>query len=66
MHHAKEISKWDEHDWLIDKGNTPLVDMVYNVNADMVHYNLATIFQCQSCRTNNLWIQLHASWRHEV
>jgi hypothetical protein len=34
---------------------------VYNVSADMVHYNLATTFQCQSYRKNNLWIQLHAS-----
>ncbi|CAK9215131.1 unnamed protein product [Sphagnum troendelagicum] len=54
---AKEISKWGVRDWLINKGDAPLVDMVYNASADMVDYNLSTIFQSQSCGTNYLRIQ---------
>ncbi|KAH9563472.1 hypothetical protein CY35_05G127800 [Sphagnum magellanicum] len=54
---AKEISRWGARDWLIHKGDAPLVDMVYNGSADMVDYNLATIFQSQNCGTNYLRIQ---------
>jgi expansin (peptidoglycan-binding protein) len=56
---AKEISRWGARDWLIHKGDAPLVDMVYNGSADMVDYNLATIFQSQNCGTNYLRIQVH-------
>jgi hypothetical protein len=54
---AKQISKWGVRDWLINKGDAPLVDMVYNASADMVDYNLSTIFQSQNCGTNYLRIQ---------
>ncbi len=56
---AKQISKWGVRDWLINKGDAPLVDMVYNASADMVDYNLSTIFQSQDCGTNYLRIQVH-------
>ncbi len=56
---AKQISKWGVRDWLINKGDAPLVDMVYNASADMVDYNLSTIFQSQNCGTNYLRIQVH-------
>ncbi len=55
---AKEIARWGARDWLLNKGDSPLVDMVYYGNADMVDYNLSTIFQSQNCGTNYLRIQV--------
>ncbi|KAH9536221.1 hypothetical protein CY35_17G097100 [Sphagnum magellanicum] len=54
---AKQIAKWGARDWLINKGDSPLVDMVYYGSADMVDYNLSTIFNLQDCGTNYLRIQ---------
>jgi patatin-like phospholipase/acyl hydrolase len=54
---AKEIARWGARDWLLNKGDSPLVDMVYYGNADMVDYNLSTIFQSQNCGTNYLRLQ---------
>ncbi len=50
---AKEISKWGAVDWLSRKGDSPLVDMVFNASADMVDYNLAIMFQAQNNASNN-------------
>jgi hypothetical protein len=55
---AKEIARWGARDWLLNNGDSPLVDMVYYGNADMVDYNLSTIFQSQNCGTNYLRIQV--------
>jgi hypothetical protein len=55
---AKQIAKWGARDWLINKGDSPLVDMVYYGSADMVDYNLSTIFNLQNCGTNYLRIQV--------
>ena len=56
---AKEIAKWGVVDWLVNKGEAPLVDMVFNASADMVDYNLSIIFQSQDCSHNYLRIQVY-------
>lgn len=55
---AREMAKWGVGDWLSNKGEAPLVDMVYNASADMVDYNLAIMFQSQQCSSNYLRIQV--------
>jgi hypothetical protein len=56
---AKEVAKWGVVDWLVNKGEAPLVDMVFNASADMVDYNLSIIFQSQNCFHNYLRIQVY-------
>jgi len=55
---AREVAKWGLKDWLANKGEAPLVDMVFNANADMVDYNLSIMFQSQKCPSNYLRIQV--------
>ena len=55
---AREMAKWGLVDWLSNKGEAPLVDMVFNASADMVDYNLAVMFQSQHCSSNYLRIQV--------
>lgn len=56
---ARDVAKWGLVDWLANKGEAPLVDMVFNASADMVDYNLSIIFQSQQCPANYLRIQVH-------
>jgi hypothetical protein len=55
---AREVAKWGIVDWLSNKGEAPLMDMVFNASADMVDYNLAIMFQSQQCSSNYLRIQV--------
>ena len=55
---AREVAKWGTVDWLSNKGEAPLMDMVFNASADMVDYNLAIMFQSQQCSSNYLRIQV--------
>lgn len=55
---AREVARWGPKDWLVNKGDAPLVDMVFNANADMVDYNLSITFQTQQCSANYLRIQV--------
>lgn len=54
---ARDVAKWGIVDWLANKGEAPLVDMVFNASADMVDYNLSIMFQSQQCASNYLRIQ---------
>ena len=56
---AREMARWGAGDWLSNKGEAPLIDMVFNASADMVDYNLSIIFQSQQCPSNYLRIQVH-------
>lgn len=55
---ARDVAKWGIVDWLANKGEAPLVDMVFNASADMVDYNLSIMFQSQQCASNYLRIQV--------
>lgn len=55
---AKEVARWGAKDWLTNRGEVPLVDMVFNASAEMVDYNLSIIFQSQECSSNYLRIQV--------
>ncbi|CAK9205454.1 unnamed protein product [Sphagnum troendelagicum] len=54
---AREAARWGVIDWLVNKSDAPLVDMVFNASADMVDYNLSIMFQSQQCGANYLRIQ---------
>jgi hypothetical protein len=55
---AREAARWGVIDWLVNKSDAPLVDMVFNASADMVDYNLSIMFQSQQCGANYLRIQV--------
>ena len=63
---AREVAKWGIVDWLSNKGEAPLVDMVFNASADMVDYNLAIMFQSQHCSSNYLRIQVSPAFMHFI
>lgn len=63
-HHASQVAKWGPKSWIVNKGDSPLVDMVYNGSADMVDYNLSIIFHSQKCSSNYLRIQVNNLSRH--
>jgi predicted acylesterase/phospholipase RssA len=54
---AREAARWGVIEWLVNKSDAPLVDMVFNASADMVDYNLSIMFQSQQCSANYLRIQ---------
>jgi hypothetical protein len=55
---AREAARWGVIEWLVNKSDAPLVDMVFNASADMVDYNLSIMFQSQQCGANYLRIQV--------
>lgn len=55
---ARDVAKWGIVDWLANKGESPLVDMVFNASADMVDHNVSAIFHSHQCPSNYLRIQV--------
>lgn len=53
-----QVSSWGVFDWMLNNGEAPLVDMVFNASADMVDYNLSIIFDSQNSPNNYLRIQV--------
>lgn len=43
---------------MVNEGDAPLVDMVFNASSDMVDYNLSIIFESQDSSNNYLRIQV--------
>lgn len=41
---VRDVVKWGIVDWLVNKGEVFLVDMVFNVSVDMVDYNFLIMF----------------------
>jgi hypothetical protein len=55
---AQEAEKWGVEKWLRHNGDTPLISSLQNASADMVDYNLSTIFGAHGLSSNYLRIQV--------
>jgi hypothetical protein len=55
---TEQVARWGALDWMAYKGDTPIVDMVFNASADMVDYNLSIIFKSEDSSRNYLRIQV--------
>jgi hypothetical protein len=53
-----QVAKWGVVSWMVNEGDAPLVDMVFNASSDMVDYNLSIIFESQDSSNNYLRIQV--------
>lgn len=61
-----QVAKWGVVSWMVNEGDAPLVDMVFNASSDMVDYNLSIIFESQDSSNNYLRIQVLHSPKESV
>ncbi|EXC24872.1 Patatin group A-3 [Morus notabilis] len=54
---ASKASKWGLINWIFDNGSTPLIDIFFDSNSDIVDFHLSAIFQAQNSKENYLRIQ---------
>lgn len=58
---AKAARKWGVLGWLVNKGNSPLVDVFSQASADMVDIHISLFFQTLRSSSNYLRIQVRSN-----
>lgn len=57
-YNAAKASKWGKLNWVFNNGNNPLIDIVYDANADIVDFLVSTLFESRHHQKNYLRIQV--------